>query len=116
MPSWPGTLPAAPLADGFRETIPDTAIRTDMEQGPAKVRRRTTAAVRRLTLSYILDKDEIVSLETFFVTTLMGGALSFTFTHPRTAVVETCRFTKPPGYAALNGNFFKVDIELEILP
>ena len=87
-----------------------------MEQGPAKVRQRTTAGVRNLSLGYLLSKSQIDDLELFYKTTLKGGSLSFDFTHPREAVTVSCRFVAPPQYSASNGNFFKVNIDLEILP
>ncbi len=46
MATWPATLPA-PALSSLRETPPDNLIRTQMDKGPAKVRRRTTANVRR---------------------------------------------------------------------
>lgn len=116
MPSWPGTLPSAPLVDGYRESIPETAIRTTMEQGPAKLRRRTTAQARTLGLEYIMSAEQVTALETFFISTLSGGVLSFTFTHPRTGNSVSCRFKKPPQYTAHNGLFYHVAIELEVLP
>jgi hypothetical protein len=116
MTTWPNTLPAYPLIDGFHETAPNTVIRTDMEQGPAKVRLRTTAAIRTLALSYLMNKAQVTALETFYLATLQGGALSFDFTHPRSNAVVSCRFTRPPEYVTSNGNFFKVAMELEVLP
>jgi hypothetical protein len=116
MTTWPDALPAYPLLDGFRETVPNTVIRTDMEQGPAKVRLRTTAAARAMSVSYLMNKTQVTALETFYLATLQGGALAFDFVHPRSNAVVSCRFTKPPEYATSNGNFFKVAIELEVLP
>ena len=116
MTTWPDSLPAAPLLDSFCETVPDSVIRTDMEQGPAKLRRRTTAAVRMLSVSYLMNKDQVTVLEAFYLTTLYGGTFSFDFTHPRTGGMVSCRFVKPPEYGSGNGNFFKVTIELEVLP
>lgn len=116
MASWPNTLPAYPLLDGFHETVPKTTIRTDMEQGPAKVRLRTTTAVRVMTLGYLMNKAQVTALETFYLATLQGGALAFDFTHPRSNGIISCRFTKPPEYTTSNGNFFKVSMELEALP
>jgi len=116
MPTWPNTLPQSPLLDGFRETVPDITIRSTMDQGPAKVRLRTTAAVRTMALTYLMSKDQIAALETFYLATVQGGALSFTFTHPRSNTVMNCRFTRPPEYVPTNGNFFRVAIELEVLP
>lgn len=116
MTSWPSQLPAYPLLDGFRESVPDTAIRTDMEQGPAKVRLRTTAAVSRLSCAYLMSKAQVTALDTFYQAGLQGGALSFEFLHPRRNVTVMARFVRPPEYAAGNGGFFRVSAELEILP
>jgi len=116
MTIWPDTLPASPLLDSFREKVPDFVIRTSMEQGPAKLRRRTTAAVRLLFVSYMMSKDQVTALEAFYLTTLQGGSLFFDFTHPRTETTVSCRFVKPPEYGSGNGNFFRVTIELEVLP
>lgn len=116
MPSWPSTLPASPLADNFFERAPDTSLRTEMEQGPAKLRRRTTAAVRLLSLRYLMNKPQIAALETFYAATLLGGTLAFDFTHPRSALTVSCRFLHPPEYISGNGNYFTVAVELEVLP
>lgn len=116
MPSWPAILPTAPLNDGFRETMPVTTVRTDMEAGPTKVRRRTTAGVRKLTLAYLLTKAQVETLENFVAGDIAGGALSFTFSHPRTSTLVNCRFARLPEYATLNGGFFKTSFELEVLP
>lgn len=115
MPTWPASLPK-PLANGFRETPPMTVIRTEMEQGPAKVRRRTTAAIRKMSLTFLMTKTEIATLETFFLTTVAGGAIAFDFTHPRTGSTAVCRFIRPPEYGANNGTRFQIDVELEVLP
>lgn len=116
MPAWPDTLPASPRVENFRETVPNTSIRTDMEQGPAKVRQRTTAGVRMLSLEYLMSKAQVTTLESFYLTTLQGGSFHFTFTHPRSGSSLICRFVKPPEYTGVNGNYFKVAFDLEILP
>lgn len=113
---WPDTLPEAPLLDGFHETPPATVIRTEMEQGPAKLRRRTTAGVGKMEMRYLLSKAEVAALESFYQETLGGGALSFAFTHPRTGLSVTCRFTEPPQYATTNGSYFLIALTLETLP
>ncbi len=116
MPSWPATLPASPLLERFRETAPNNVVRTEMEQGPAKLRQRTTAAVRTMIVSYLLSKAQVATLEAFYLTTLQGGTAGFDFTHPRTAATVSCRFVRPPEYGIGNGNYFKVALELEVLP
>ena len=107
MPNWPVTLPVYPLLEGYRETPPNQIIRSQMDQGPAKLRRRTTAAVRLFQVGFMLSQSQIDDLENFYLTTLVGGALSFDFTHPRTGATVTCRFASPPEYSAANGDYLK---------
>ena len=47
MPSavWPPSLPQGPRLEDLEETPPTLAIRTGMDVGPAKVRRRAVAGV-----------------------------------------------------------------------
>lgn len=116
MPDWPTTLPSLPLAGSYGETQADTTIRTEMETGPAKARRRTTAGVSQLNLSYILSRAEAETLEDFFSEDLAGGALQFSFPHPLKSATVGCRFRRPPTLAAINGDYFRAAVELEVLP
>lgn len=116
MTTWPATLPQAPLIEGFTETAPITALRTEMDQGPAKTRQKTTAGVARMTLSFILSRSQTQTLDVFFKEGTKGGTISFVFLHPRTSASLSCRFVQPPRYQSLNGESFKAAIELEVLP
>jgi len=116
MSTWPVSLPSYPLVNGFSESIPETTVRTEMDQGPAKIRQRTTASIRKMQMSFLLNKTQTQALDTFYITTLNGGSTSFTFTHPRTDASISCRFTQPPEYTSTNGDYFNAGIELEILP
>ncbi|MBI1215690.1 MAG: hypothetical protein GC185_07720 [Alphaproteobacteria bacterium] len=116
MTDWPATLPPQPLLDGYHETLPDLALRTDMAQGPAKLRRRTTAGVAQLSLAYFMTKVQVQVLVDFYTDDLIGGTQSFTFIHPRSGDAVLCRFRQPPAPAALNGPYFRVRVELEVLP
>ena len=116
MPTWPASLPQSPLVSGFSETPPETSLRTEMEQGPAKVRRRTTAGVRQMQMSFNMTKTQVAALDTFFTSTVNSGATAFDFTHPRTTSTVSVRFVSPPSYTPLNGEYFNVNLELEQLP
>lgn len=116
MPAWPLTLPAAPLLDACRDIPADIVLRTRMEQGPAKLRRRTTAGVGKLQLAYILSMDETADLETFYRETLLGGTLAFDFTHPRSGDAISCRFARPPEFQPVNGDYFRAAVEFEVMP
>jgi hypothetical protein len=118
MPTWPVSLPAAPMVQGLKESVPNTVIRTPMETGPPKLRQRFTAGVRPLTLPFLLTKAQVATLDTFYVTTLKGGSLTFDgLNHPRTgAAVSTWAFVKPPEYTPLGPDAWQTQLELEIRP
>jgi hypothetical protein len=116
MTTWPESLPAAPLLDGFSETPPDLTLRTQMEQGPAKTRRRTTAGVTQMTAAYFLTRAQVETLLDFYTADLSGGSLSFAFVHPRTGDNVNVRFRQPPALTPLNGIYCRVKLSLEVLP
>lgn len=116
MPVWPVTLPSSPLVEGFRETPPETVLRSTMDQGPAKLRRRTTAGTGALSMTYMLTRTQVDTLMDFFNETLAGGALGFDLTHPVSGASLTCRFRQMPAYAPVNSEFFRASIELEVMP
>ena len=115
MPTWPSSLPA-PAINTYRETPPQNTIRTQMDKGPPKLRRRTTANVRPISFTLRLTAAEVDVLDAFFVTDVYSGALSFDYTHPRTGASVTAQFTSEPQYGDIEGTLYNVGIELEILP
>ena len=58
MTVWPSSLPA-PLLSTFKETPPDNVIRTSMDVGVAKVRKRTSANVRPISFSLMLTPAQV---------------------------------------------------------
>jgi len=113
---WPPGLPQESLLAGNSETPPNTTLRTQMDTGPAKVRRRYTAAPRQFQRSVMLTESQVSTLDTFYVTTTAGGTSVFTWTHPRTGASVDFRFVSPPVYSALGGDLWRADMSLEILP
>ena len=109
-------LPIAPILDGFVETTPDFVLRTEMDQGPAKVRKRTTTAVREFQMIFIMSKVQTTIFDDFYLSTINGGADSFDFTHPRTEEMLDLRLVKPPEYQALNAKYFRITLKAEALP
>lgn len=115
MATWPATLPA-PALSSLKESPPRNLIRSEMDKGPAKVRRRTTANVRPLSFNLKLTSAEVTTLDTFFVTTVNSGADEFDYTHPRTGDAVTARFVEEPQYSENEGVMYNCAISLEILP
>lgn len=115
---WPPGLPQNP-EKGFTESVGVSVLRTPMEAGPAKMRKRFKRP-GILNVSYLLSTDQVALLETFVFTTLQG-VFRFNFTHPRTTQLVEVRIV--PGqdgtYYAVNyvaPGYWKVALQLEILP
>ena len=70
MPSWPATLPQNFKADGYSETGDEVVVRTEMDAGPPKVRRRHTAKTTLLGGRMILTKTQVATLESFLILTV----------------------------------------------
>lgn len=100
---WPGTLPQYVLEAGYQETLEDQTVESQMDTGPAKVRRRFTNSVRRFQVTIQCDQAQADTFETFYNTTLAGGSLPFEWVHPRTRAVRTFRFKKPPPQVSVSG-------------
>ena len=115
MPAWPGILPSSALL-GHRESAPDIVVRTAMDAGPAKVRRKFTAGVRRLEVSLVLGDAQVQALDDFFLITLAGGAVRFDHKHPRTGAVVKFRFVGPPEYELITPSKWRATLKLEVLP
>ena len=113
--TWPESLPQSPLLDGWQETLPDNTLRTEMEQGPAKLRRRSTAASGRMNAQFLLSASDCTVLDDFYASTLAGGVKVFRMIHPRRAETISCRFAAPPEYAAVNGGYCRARITLEVM-
>lgn len=115
MSVWPVTLPA-PALNSLRETPPNNTIRTNMDKGPDKVRRRTTANVRPISFTLKLTPAQVATLDTFYDNTTFSGADEFDYTHPRTGAAVTARFVSPPEYSESEGVIYNCSISLEIMP
>ena len=113
MATWPAELVIT--RDGYRESPPDLVMRSSMDTGPDKIRRRSTAGVRPVTMSLFLTDAQQVILDAFFVTDTGHGAFSFIFVSPSTGNTENANFVGPPEYAR-NGPMWNVAVNLEILP
>lgn len=117
IPSWPVTLPPYLLQSGYSEALPKNIIRSPMEVGPAKVRRRGTSGVRQISGKQYMTSAELAIFIPFFETDLLYGTLRFSWVWPvdGTTAVEF-RFVEAPTITAAGGETFEVSMSLEILP
>ena len=114
---WPPFLPDRPLAQGYSERGPETALRTEMDAGPSKMRRRFTAGVRRIDVQVRLTAAQVETLDSFYHSSLSGGSFPFDCAHPRTGSEVTFRFVEPPSYTPIaRGQLWTATLILEVLP
>jgi len=112
--SWPPELPYGLLAEGFSKQPQTNVIRSQMDAGPAKARRRYTARTVAFSGRRVFDKAELEIFERFYHTALADGVLRFQFKDPVTLQTAMFRFTSCYTVTALGG-LFEVAMELERL-
>lgn len=76
MPAYPNTLPSPLLADYGVEPI-DAILRTTMESGIARRRRRFRAVPHEVPASFVLAGDQMTQFLDFFENTLNRGSATF---------------------------------------
>lgn len=114
MPTWPAALPC-PLAGTYNEAPPLNTIRSQMDVGPEKVRRRTTANTAPISYTMSLTPANVTVLLDFYNQDTVSGSLPFDYTHPRTGAAVQARFVNVPQIRN-QGIRYAGSVELEIMP
>jgi len=117
---WPttGNFPQVPQK-GFTESVGVNIIRSQMDSGPAKMRRRSNAP-NTMSLSFILTTAQVSTLETWIKNDIKGVA-RFGFTHPRTQAIIEARLV-PSGDSELfqlkylAPGYWETSFTFEVLP
>jgi len=91
---WPADLPQC--AASWSETQRDPNVRTPMETGPPKVRRRYTAPMYEFAVGMVLEWTQFQLLRDFYDIDCAAGVNSHTFVHPYLQAEQTFRFMAPP--------------------
>ncbi len=120
-PIWPVSLPQSPRVSGFKEQLPETVLRTSMDAGPVKSRRRFTTGPTPVTIELYLTRAQVAILDEFFNDTCEGGALSFDWVNHRTKAPARYRFTSEPALTPqaasdTDGKIWSVSFSAEFLP
>ena len=121
--TWPTDLPTRFSQDTYSEAIPDNLIRSQNDNGPANIRRRSTAVPIPVSGSMLMSSAQLETLVEFVNTTVMGGALPFTFPAHRGGDPWLVRFAEkglpswvPSGFDEDDEQAWDVNFGLEILP
>ena len=93
--SWPTGIPSVFQASGYGFDAQSGVIRSDMETGPAKVRRRFTAVTENHKGTIIMSKSEFATWKSWFENVIVFGTLPFIMTSPITDASMTVRMIIP---------------------
>lgn len=115
---WPVTLPQIPQK-GYSESMGVNILRTPMDAGIAKQRRRGNKP-SILNVTFIMTTEQVATLETF-CTSIIKGVIRFGFTHPRTKIIKEVRIVPQSegvlyNLSYLAPEYWTVTLQLEILP
>ena len=111
---WPEYLPSGLLAEGFSKQPQSNVIRTAMDAGPKKARRRYTARTVKYSCKQVFDEAELMVFEQFYHNVLADGVLRFNFKEPVNGELGEFRFTADYVTAAVEDHF-EVSMQLERL-
>lgn len=116
MPTWPEFMPT-PNQQNYSETPQNQILRSEMETGPAKTRRRFTAASRTIPVQYEIPKGRVPDFEAFFDQDIAAGALSFSWPHPRTGQTVMAKILPPYRLVPLSGGeWWQLSLTIEVQP
>lgn len=114
--TWPPSLQQFLNQDGFGLKQQPTNIRTKMETGPTKVRRRFTNPQELMGGTIWLKDTQYATFKDFYNSTLLDGSLTFDFVHPLSGQLLEWRFMEPYQIRGLGGEWFVVTMQWESIP
>jgi hypothetical protein len=139
--AWPSDrLPIDVDVSSFSLSRSDSRLRSSMSQGPAKVRRATSAAPMPVAVSLTLNTDQAALFEQFYEVNLNGGVEPFTLPDKRydgqplldssgnplldgsgnPLLISASWLARiadaTPQQSAVSGTVYRYSLQLEILP
>ena len=113
---WPSNLPSCFILGTQSESFGDGRLRSEVDMGPSKVRRRSTAMPGSLSGVLRMTGDHLSTLRAFVQNALIGGTLPFNFPSPNDGSTLLVRFASLPSWSRTTGRIFEVSIDLEVMP
>lgn len=99
--NWPSYLPTC--AQTWQEKDAPDVIRTEMDMGLPKQRRRSTLRNTAVNVSWTLPVAQFDQFDQFYLTATQQGVIPFYFAHPVTGNLNTYTFVEAPQYTFLDG-------------
>jgi hypothetical protein len=120
MTDWPDSLANLRVSTGATVQRVGSKIRSEVDVGPAIVRRRYTASLQDVSVQVLATQAEKNAFDAFYATDLQEGTLQFNWTDwndPMAAGIASYRFrgTDAPQWTESAGRW-SATFDLEILP
>ena len=109
---WPASLPQVLILDGLTAKKKSAIVRTEMDAGPKKQRRRFTVTTKEFSGSIVVNETPRQILENFSDGTLKNGVLRFAMKDPQTLTYAEFRFQEDYDESSLDGNW-RITMKLE---
>lgn len=113
---WKEGLPEC--AQSWEEMDEPNVIRTNVDVGPPKVRRRSTLQLRSVKVGWTMPAEKYELLMEFYETDCLQGINEFEYAHPVTKAVNRYRFSGSPKITMIKGKVgvgaIKVECEWEM--
>ncbi len=113
---WPATLPAHFIQGSVSSSRNDTAIRTQMEVGPMKIRRTDTVDYAKFSGECRMTMAQLEIFWAFYNDDHEQGAEPFTWTDPFTGDSHLFVITAMPQVTHLGGTVVAVSFQVEEVP
>lgn len=113
---WPESL-GCPQQSGYSESTASTSvIKTSMQAGPQKMRRRVSYSPSQVSMNLIVRPAGVQTLDDFYWITLneVGNFYWHDYRKPLYQDnVSVYRFIDPPSYEAIGAKLWKANLQLE---
>jgi hypothetical protein len=121
MVDWPSDLANVLKLTGATDQRVGAKIRSDVEVGPAIVRRRYTTSIRNVSIPVVMTHAERAIFDAFYVDDLVEGTLSFNWVDPKDDTTVSFRFRSEEGptftvSGAGDNRRWSATLDLEVLP
>ena len=117
MVDWPSTMPPPSWGDVSVDSPQGGVIRTQMDTGPSKLRRRSTASSTPMSLVFKPVSNVVYAdFVSFYDTNLQSGTLPFNMADPITEIVSVFRFVDGYSISPIGLDAFEINVNLEKMP
>jgi hypothetical protein len=119
--AWPtaNSFPPKAYSISHVEHAKKARIRTKMDTGPAKLRKRATAVPKEFDIELRVNKAQLGTWDDWWENTSAAdyGTEEITWLHPRKDTEAVFRFVTEPVYTALSGDkLWTITFRMEIMP